>query len=390
MPASQTSRISMSSSIREGNGSRRWAGHVEPETSSAECSCVEQRLGVHCDSEDDPRGSIGTPSIPASPTTTIDSEESFQCRGLEYDPEQRWSNPIPREPIVWASGSRLGHSISIPASAGTVASDSDESFQCRGLQWQYEPDLRPQESISASGSRSSRRGGGHSRNIPTSPEAAASDSDESFQCRGLSFQSRPDYGSQESVSRASARDSDESFQCRGLSYQSQPDLGSQVEESISRASISDSDESFHCSGLSYQSLSELRRPDPQTYAPHTRTSAGAITRKNHGKGKNYLGLRLDLSAISNFQLQETDSGRGQGLNETQALNQKSSVDPLALPLTASPPARPAETSLTQAAVPIFGSSKLRTLKLERKNRRKGPLQGIKTALKRFLRVPKRD
>ncbi|KAA1106781.1 hypothetical protein PGT21_000704 [Puccinia graminis f. sp. tritici] len=30
-----------------------------------------------------------------------------------------------------------------------------------------------------------RRGGGHSRNISTSPEAVDSDSDESFQCRGL-------------------------------------------------------------------------------------------------------------------------------------------------------------------------------------------------------------
>ncbi|EFP75504.2 uncharacterized protein PGTG_00835 [Puccinia graminis f. sp. tritici CRL 75-36-700-3] len=392
----------MTSSIDEENASARRAGHADPETSSAEsshlaeqiqrASCVEQRLGVHCDSEDEARQSIGTTSIPKSPSTTIDSDESFQCRGLQYDPEQRWSNPIPREPIVWASGSRLGHRRSIPASPGTVASDSDESFQCRGLQWQHEPGFRQQESISASGSRSSRRGGGHSRNISTSPEAVDSDSDESFQCRGLSFQSWPDFGSQKSVSRVSARDSDESFQCRGLSYQSQPDFGSPVDDSISRASVSDSDESFHCRGLSYQSLSDLRRPDPLTQAPSTRTSAGGIAHKNPAKGKNFLGLRLDLSSISNFQLKENRSNRRQDSTENQALNQRIEVQPLASPIVASPPPpiNSAETPLRKAGIPILGSSKLRTLKLERKNRRKGPLQGIKTALKKILRVPKKD
>ncbi|KAA1130368.1 hypothetical protein PGTUg99_001486 [Puccinia graminis f. sp. tritici] len=396
MLASQTSKISMTSSIDEENASARRAGHADPETSSAEsshlaeqiqrASCVEQRLGVHCDSEDEARQSIGTTSIPKSPSTTIDSDESFQCRGLQYDPEQRWSNPIPREPIVWASGSRLGHRRSIPASPGTVASDSDESFQCRGLQWQHEPGFRQQESISASGSRSSRRGGGHSRNISTSPEAVDSDSDESFQCRGLSFQSWPDFGSQKSVSRVSARDSDESFQCRGLSYQSQPDFGSPVDDSISRASVSDSDESFHCRGLSYQSLSDLRRPDPLTQAPSTRTSAGGIAHKNPAKGKNFLGLR-SISYVA-----ENRSNRRQDSTENQALNQRIEVQPLASPIVASPPPpiNSAETPLRKAGIPILGSSKLRTLKLERKNRRKGPLQGIKTALKKILRVPKKD
>ncbi|KAA1107208.1 hypothetical protein PGT21_006242 [Puccinia graminis f. sp. tritici] len=319
-----------------------------------------------------PEDPIGTPSIPGiSYNDNRLQNESFQCRGLEYDPEQRWSNPIPREPIVWASRIKVGpqhkHSLHRP---GTVASDSDESFQCRGLQWQYEPDLRPARVHFA---------------LPDHDRVAEEvDTPETSRLR---LKQRPrirtSHSNVEAFHSKAGLTMAHKSRFQGFSKRF-PTSHSSVEASHSERSPSTA------AACHIRSLSELRRPDPQTYAPHTRDSAGAITRKNHGKGKNYLGLRLDLSAISNFQLQETDSGRGQGLNETQALNQKSSVDPLALPLTASPPARPAETSLTQAAVPIFGSSKLRTLKLERKNRRKGPLQGIKTALKRFLRVPKRD
>ncbi|KAA1069900.1 hypothetical protein PGTUg99_002629 [Puccinia graminis f. sp. tritici] len=382
MLASQTSKISMTSSIDEENASARRAGHADPETSSAEsshlaeqiqrASCVEQRLGVHCDSEDEARQSIGTTSIPKSPSTTIDSDESFQCRGLQYDPEQRWSNPIPREPIVWASGSRLGHRRSIPASPGTVASDSDESFQCRGLQWQHEPGFRQQESISASGSRSSRRGGGHSRNISTSPEAVDSDSDESFQCRGLSFQSWPDFGSQSRFPGVQQR------RFRRVIPMSRPlvsevaRLGSTVDDSISRASYQILTESFHCRGLSYQSLSEPAQAgssQPKLQVPGP--SAGA--------------------SLTRIPAKENRSNRRQDSTENQALNNE-----LKFSLWPRDCCKSTATDqfggdpLRKAGIPILGSSKLRTLKLERKNRRKGPLQGIKTALKKILRVPKKD
>ncbi|KAA1078715.1 hypothetical protein PGT21_000077 [Puccinia graminis f. sp. tritici] len=231
----------------------------------------------------------------------------------------------------------------------------------RASSGRYEPTFA-RKSPFGSGSRSSRRGGGHSRNIPTSPEAAA--------------RIRTSHSNVEAFHSKAGLTMAHKSRFPGL-QQEIPTSHSSVEASRIRVSPTLAHKlKSQFPGLQYQILTS-----PSTAAAcHIRAClncAGRIPRPT---------LHIPGPPL----LQETDSGRGQGLNETQALNQKSSVDPLALPLTASPPARPAETSLTQAAVPIFGSSKLRTLKLERKNRRKGPLQGIKTALKRFLRVPKRD
>ncbi|KAA1078716.1 hypothetical protein PGT21_000109 [Puccinia graminis f. sp. tritici] len=81
MPASQTSRISMSSSIV-----KKWIEEDGPDMSS-------QKLLP-----------LSAVVIPASPSTTIDSEESFQCRGPNMTRSNGGLTPIPREPIVWASG----------------------------------------------------------------------------------------------------------------------------------------------------------------------------------------------------------------------------------------------------------------------------------------------
>ncbi|EFP83532.2 hypothetical protein PGT21_026618 [Puccinia graminis f. sp. tritici] len=385
------------------NGSRRRAENFDPETSLAECShrvqdtkhgsCAENELNAHYDSEDKRRRSSDTQSIPTPPGTIIDSEESFQCRGLDYEPDLWRSHSSLQQPIAQASGSGFSHrgssySSSIPASPGTVESDSDESFQCRGLQYEpgeYTPDLGSHASISpASGSGLRHRGTGHSRSISTSPEAVAVDSDESFQCRGLSYQSepehyRPDPRSQDSISRASAS----RLSHRGTGYSDS--------QSISSGAVdSDSDESFQCRGLSFQSEPEQHRPDPSPQGFNTWTSTGGNTKKNPRKDRNFLGLRLDLASISNFKLKETDSNHRQDDTETKAPNAKFEVESLTLPVAASPlsPAYPAKTSLSNSGVPILGSSKLRTLKLERENRQKSRLHGIKTALKRILRVPK--
>ncbi|KAA1071766.1 hypothetical protein PGT21_018758 [Puccinia graminis f. sp. tritici] len=388
----------------EDNGSRRRAEDFEPESSLAECShrvqdtkhgsCAENELTAHYDSEDKRRRSGDTQSIPTPPGTIIDSEESFQCRGLDYEPELWRSNSSSQQPIAQASGSGFRYrgstySSSIPASPGTVESDSDESFQCRGLQYEpgeYTPDLGSHASISpASESGLRHRGTRHSRSVSKSHEAVASDSDESFQCRGLSYQSepehyRPDPRPQDSVSRASAS----RLSHRGTGYSDS--------QSISSGAVtSDSDESFQCRGLSFQSEPEQHRPDPRLQAFNTWTSTSGNTNKNPRKDRNFLGLRLDLASLSNFKPKETDSNHRQDDTETKAPNPRFEVESLTLPVAASPlsPAYPVKTPLGNSAVPILGSSKLRTLKLERANRQKSRLHGIKTALKRILRVPKR-
>ncbi|KAA1102618.1 hypothetical protein PGTUg99_024758 [Puccinia graminis f. sp. tritici] len=262
-------------SIDENNGSRRRAKDFEPESSLAECShrvqdtkhgsCAENELTAHYDSKDKRRRSGDTHSIPTPPGTIIDSEESFQCqgRGLNYEPELWRYNSSSQQPIAQASGSGFRYrgstySSSIPASPGTVESDSDESFQCRGLQYEpgeYTPDLGSPTSISpASKSGLRHRGTGHSQSISKSHEAVASDSDESFQCWGLSYQSepehyRPDPRSQDSASQASAS----RLSHRGTGYSDS--------QSISSGAVtSDSDESFQCRGLSFLEMVTLH-PD---------------------------------------------------------------------------------------------------------------------------------
>jgi hypothetical protein len=192
------------------------------------------------------------------------------------------------------------------------------------------------------------------------------------------------------------------------------------------AVTSDLVESFQFWGLSYQSKPEQHRPDPRPQAFNTWTSTGGNSNKKPRKDRNFLGLRLDLASVSNFKLKgsrfiakfsllshhfhlpsyklnctltlslshtyltETDANHLQDGTETQARNPRVKAESLALPVVASPlsPAYPVKSPLSKSAMPILGSSKLRTLKLERLNHQKSWLHGIKTALKRFLRVPK--
>jgi hypothetical protein len=166
---------------------------------------VEEIKRASCNVEimNQPEGSHKGSMDISSPS--IDSDESFQCRGLS----------------------------------------SDESFQCRGLS-----------------------------------------SDESFPCRGLS--------------------SDESFQCRGLSWQNQCQSelcrSSTTTQSIPSWAQDDveSEESFKCRGLSWLYQPEPPRPEHRPQDGNTLLSAH--DEKKPEKNRNFLGLTLDLNKISNFNL----------------------------------------------------------------------------------------
>jgi hypothetical protein len=138
--------------------------------------------------------------------------------------------------------------------------------------------------------------------------SASIDSDESFQCRGLSWQDSSDLlSSQEArsppVFDRNTMDSDESFQCRGLSWQTrdQPELRRRSAETQSINPLSareDSEESFKCRGLSWQYQPELPRTEQSPQECNALLSAN--DKKKPGKNRNFLGLALDLSKISNL------------------------------------------------------------------------------------------
>ncbi|PLW22112.1 hypothetical protein PCASD_04514 [Puccinia coronata f. sp. avenae] len=147
----------------------------------------------------------------ASGKKPMQTDQEISLAGLkkcDVDETERasWDDEIMTQP----EGSRRG---SMAVSSASI--DSDESFQCRGLSWQDSSDL-----LSSQEARS-----------PPVFDRNTMDSDESFQCRGLSWQTRdqPELrrrsAETQSINPLSAReDSEESFKCRGLSWQYQPEL----------------------------------------------------------------------------------------------------------------------------------------------------------------------
>ncbi|OAV89187.1 hypothetical protein PTTG_12683 [Puccinia triticina 1-1 BBBD Race 1] len=274
------------------------AGEIQRMEESERASGAAKRPRVCCDSGERPEGSVDTESTSSSksPQTTKDSDESFQCRGLKYEPGRR----------------RLD-----------AHQNSDGSFQCRGMQ--HQPELFGHDS-----------------------------SEESFRCRGLSVEgqsvlSGTNLCAQESDTRVSA---EESFQCRSLSntMQDQP---------------------------------VLSRPEPRPQASNSWASIRGNTKPR--KNKNFLGLTLDLRAISNFKIEDRHRG---AIQPEVPRNPRLEVAAPVPPIVSSPssPSYFIETGVSRAGIPMLGSSRLRTLKLERKN--KGRLEGIKKVFKKLMRISK--
>ncbi|PLW33504.1 hypothetical protein PCANC_16453 [Puccinia coronata f. sp. avenae] len=146
----------------------------------------------------------------------------------------------------------------------------------------------------------------------------------------------------------------------------------------------ESEESFKCRGLSWLYQPEPPRPEHRPQDGNTLLSAH--DEKKPEKNRNFLGLTLDLNKISNFNLIKDPC---KDATQTSSLNPSPEVELRATPAgtsSSSSSACPIQSSVNKSSITMFGSSRLRTLKLERQTQKKNRLRSLKEAFTNFFRV----